>query len=351
MRKSAWLVRWLVGVFVGTLLMATTSPLFLRNYPPRMFCEERQAVVFAPDVVYRWRREGYATTRFGPMGTVGSSSRSDVPEVRVALWGDSQAEGVCVSDEEKIAYQTERLTEEFAGRDTDVSVLCFARSGDHSNHWISQIASLARHDVNFDVHAFLVTQSEDWCIEAETPAERLSTMEAFTAEHVPAFLIEAVRNTLTVDGSGSPRRLRWTLGPVEMSTLTEASGVRNVRDEKQRTKRRLFSQVDRLHRTIAADDRVPRLLFLYAPLSPSITGGQLLEKPESDWFYEALREAAQRTNAEVIDLTEAMQDSVDQGQWPRGFHHGRFGSGHYNAVGNRIIAGRLAEWILQEQSK
>ena len=98
------LARWLSGLCLGTVVIAVTSPWFVRSYIPRVQDPVRAVEVYQPGARYRWRSEGYATSQIGPMGMVGTST-SDLesdPDVRYALWGDSQAEGVCVSDQQKI---------------------------------------------------------------------------------------------------------------------------------------------------------------------------------------------------------------------------------------------------------
>ncbi|MGB1816105.1 MAG: hypothetical protein ACPHJ3_12185, partial [Rubripirellula sp.] len=54
---SVWVLlgRWLLGVVVGTCLIAGTSPFFLRSYLPLNADPVRGVWTLPPDSEYRWR--------------------------------------------------------------------------------------------------------------------------------------------------------------------------------------------------------------------------------------------------------------------------------------------------------
>ena len=105
------ILAWIVGSLVGTAVIAITSPLFVRSYVPLTADPVRGVWTLPEGHAYRWRSEGYADTRIGPLGMPGKTSLGPrKPDcLRVALWGDSQAEGVCVGDHQKIFAQAEGL--------------------------------------------------------------------------------------------------------------------------------------------------------------------------------------------------------------------------------------------------
>jgi hypothetical protein len=63
--------RWSVGFLIATLLVGVSSPWFVRSYVPREWSDRRGVLVLQPGAQYRWRSEGYATTRIGPLGMPG----------------------------------------------------------------------------------------------------------------------------------------------------------------------------------------------------------------------------------------------------------------------------------------
>lgn len=334
------LVRWLLGSIAGTMIIAVTSPWFIRSYPQRVFSQERGVVVYQQGAEYRWRSEGYATTRIGPQGRPGESpvENKSLKAFRVALWGDSQAEGNCVPDDQKIAPLTEASV-------SNVAVENYARSGDDCNDWIHQIQRLNETQSRaFNAHVFLITEWQDWCIDVEAPSEFVNPLENQIARYAPAFTIQAVRNALTVDAAGTRRELRWTLGPVN-AQRNSASGSA---DDLPARMRRLNRQLDRLKQAaVGNESSMAKVVFLYAPLTPSVTGDRIIESDDGDWFVRVLGECAGGLNGVAIDLRPQMIQSARAGNWPRGFQHGRFGSGHYNPAGNAIIATRLARQLEQ----
>jgi lysophospholipase L1-like esterase len=331
--------RWLFGIVVGTCIIAATSPWFVRSYVPRVVDPVRGATVLQPGASYRWRREGYATTKIGPLGMPGQTSFGERKSgsLSVALWGDSQAEGVCVTDDQKIAALAQRRSER------QCHVLSFARSGDDCNDWIDQIRAIrsaSLPELTIDAHVFLVVEWSDWCQPIERPEVEID--EAFNgiAATLPAFLIQVVRNALTTGDTNRPRTLRFRPGPVASGRLTSQTEARH--DDPNRSSDAvglLTRQLERLRRQTDSP-----CIFLYAPLSPSIVNGRIRSE-DDEVMFDTFRKLCDRLQFHVVDLRGAMNASVRAGRWPRGFQHGQFGVGHFNAVGNRIIADHLVGMV------
>ncbi|MCA9139088.1 MAG: hypothetical protein KDB00_20085 [Planctomycetales bacterium] len=367
------MTRWITGFILGTLIIGVTSPWFVRSYLPKVHEASRNVDVLRPHSSYRWRSEGYATTKIGPLGMPGQPTdpRGHVAAFHVALWGDSQAEGVCVDDSHKIAAHVSRRSR------NEVLVLPMARSGDDCNDWIRQIRSLNTNpdqSIRIDAHVFLVVQWSDWCIEVDESSEKTDQRFNELAENVPAFMIQAGRNVLTKGQDNEIRSFRFRPGPVVSqnqppSLASERPGIppqvnfqvdsaaevvktlengpsdetlgdfrysatelrRNTSTERQRA---LLSK--QLNRLSLQTDRP--CVFLYAPLFPAIIGGKVVRDDPDSELYEQLVQHCQKHGFEAVDLRPDLDRVVAEGIWPRGFHNGQFGVGHYNAVGNEIIA-------------
>ena len=155
---------WLAGMLVGTGIIAVTSPLFVRSYLPLHADATRGVWTLPPEQLYRWRSEGYADTRVGPLGMPG---RQGIPPrkegvLRVALWGDSQAEGVCVADQQKLFAQAEAIAE---GR---LQVFPLARSGEDAADWLTQMPAVEQ-ALDLDMHVLLVVDLEDLMTATQAP--------------------------------------------------------------------------------------------------------------------------------------------------------------------------------------
>ncbi|MCO8120948.1 hypothetical protein NHH03_04300 [Stieleria sp. TO1_6] len=335
--SNPMILRWTIGCIAGLLIIAVTSPCFVRSYTPRVVQPQRNALTLQPGAEYRWRSEGYANTQIGPLGMPGASPPLPLnpSTVHLALWGDSQAEGVCVADDQKIAAQTHHLSAE------RIDVLPFARSGDDCNDWLPQITSLQRSSIKLDAHVFLLVEWSDWCQPVRQPSSITDQQFDWVAEQLPAFLIQATRNVLTTGTDNQFRRLRFRPGPITSNSSATAVAPAAVTEQPDQWTSRVAMLAVQLAR-LKHQTRLP-CIFLYAPLSPAIINGDILWDDPDDDLFQAMQSIAAELGFDVVDLRHQMQQSVRTGkQWPRGFHNGQFGVGHYNAVGYRIISAALA---------
>ena len=354
-------VRWLLGGVVGTCLIALSSPWFVRSYQPLVVDPIRKTWVLPPSAHYRWRSEGYAETQIGPLGMPGRIQTLDVEPLhgnrsprqvgtdpirsssskpfRIALWGDSQVEGVCVADADKLFATMERLAE---GR---VQVFPLARSGEDAADWLSQIPHVEDH-LGIDLHLFLIADLEDLLSapNAPLPPPNESDVKAANsaiASRYPAFLIQAARNLL-MENSGSNRRsLRFGFGPVD-STSPESK--HNPEAEARLGSERVTRWNDSMS-SIRRSTGKP-IWILNAPVAPQIISGRIIQTTQSHLDLDAMQNAASMHQIFFLSARADFAHAVGEGCWPHGFHNGRIGSGHLNAQGNRILAERLIRELL-----
>ncbi len=340
------IIRWCAGVMVGTAVIALSSPLFVRSYLPEQFDSVRGRYVPVPGSRYRWRSEGYATTKIGAHGMPG---RARVPQpapdsIRVALWGDSQAEGVCLGDGDKLFAQIQRVADA-AGQSIDV--LPFARSGEDAADWLAQMPGVER-ELAIDVHLLVVADLPDLLV-LDQPSGQIEPIEqgdrevesrSAIASRVPAFAIQAVRQLLR-DANDQPRRWRFSVGPVARPVpdpvALKPRGVPAARASRA-TWMRVMGTVRR------TSDRP--IIIAYAPKSPQISGGNIeLTDPWNEPF-QTMERAAVAQALVVVDVSDALGDAARAGRWPHGFDNGQIGSGHLNAVGYQMIAAQVCPAII-----
>ncbi len=329
------IVRWFAGLLLGTLIVAVTSPLFVRSYLPQLLDSVRGAYVPLPGQDFRWRSEGYATTLIGAHGMPG---RSKVPSrnsssIRVALWGDSQAEGVCVNDDQKLFTQIERVAH---SRGKSYALLPFARSGENASHWLTQIPAVEK-QLEIDAHLLVVVDLPDLlaATDAPLPAPMHRAMigsQSEIAQRIPAFLIQSVRHLVT-DDKGNRRQLRFSVGPLKVVKPEPLIMQQEVDWD---------AVWQRTMQAVRAVSERP-IVILYAPISPHISAGKIvLHDPQVEQFQEMER-AADAAGLLVVDASDALGDAARDGRWPFGFHNGQIGSGHLNAVGYELIAEQVAD--------
>ncbi len=338
MSVSRLVVKWFAGLLLGTLIIAVTSPLFVRSYLPQDLDPVRECYVPVSGRDYRWRSEGYATTAIGEHGMPGRRQvpPTDPGSARVALWGDSQAEGVCVSDQEKLFAQLQRAA---AADGKPMTVLPFARSGENASHWLTQMPSVEDR-LEIDVHVWVIVDLPDLLAAANAPLhspmyEQRIRSQSKIAAIVPAFLIQAARHLLT-DEEGNQRRLRFSVGPAKREqpdkSLEEAVDWNAVWQTTMKTIRDV-------------SDRP--IVIGYAPRSPHISGGKIVLHDSQDEQFVYLERAAVAAGLLVVDTRDALADAARDGRWPHGFHNGQIGDGHLNAVGNQVIAEMLSKAVFR----
>lgn len=336
-----WTVRrliasWILGTVAGTAIIATTSPLFVRSYLPLTADAMRGVWTLPPGHTYRWRSEGYSNTRVGPHGMPGKTELAKLgTAARVALWGDSQAEGVCVEDEEKIFAQAERVSR---GR---LQVLPLARSGEDAADWVTQMPRVDR-ALDIDAHVLLAVDLEDLLAATSAPTpppapSDVAAARAAIAARLPAFVIQAARALLTQEDETTPRRLRFAVGPAATPAATNPRAVSPRAISHRADDARWAAALMQIR---SATDQP--IVILYAPKLPQIIAGQVLRSDPNASEFERMRAAAQQHDVAVVDLRGPLLQSP---QWPHGFHHGRIGSGHLNATGNALVAMALARGV------
>lgn len=365
---SVWalLWRWVLGIAIGTLLIAVTSPLFLRSYLPLNADPVRGVWTLPPDSEYRWRSEGYANTAIGPYGMPGkvavlagisSSERAQVESVQdaqrlplqIALWGDSQAEGVSVDDSDKLFAKIENASR------GDLNVYPLARSGEDAADWVTQMRSVEK-KFGIDQHVILVVEPVDLLAAVDAPVESPSAGDASAANaalaaKLPAFVIQAARNVLRAPDGATPRRLRFAVGPVP--NAGDSPGTETQNENSKQTENNGQSGDSLSHdesalwlNALAAIRNATELpvVLLYAPLAPHVIDGKIRwQDPTADQFL-LLKSAAESLGMSVVDARDELRNSVTAGgRWPHGFHNGHIGSGHLNQVGNQILAAKLIE--------
>ncbi|MFK8113310.1 MAG: hypothetical protein AB8B91_13965 [Rubripirellula sp.] len=330
------IANWIMGAIVGTFLIGITSPWTVRSYVPLNADAVRGVWTLPPNQTYRWRSEGYANTSIGPLGMPGKTEIK--PRVsttrRVALWGDSQAEGVCVPDHQKIFAQAESLTR-------NIEVFPLARSGEDIADWLTQIPAIER-ELEIDAHVFLIVDLADLFTAGEAPLPPpsqadVSQANSAIAAKLPAFFIQAARHLLT-DSDGSTRRqLRFSTGPV--TTSADSSPAKRTAE---------ISWLEALRPLQTISER-PRFI-LYAPKVPQIVNGKKVMDDPTDADFLSMKTVAEKLGITVLDARPELLQSATEGAWPHGFHNGRIGSGHLNEHGNRIVAWQIAKAILPQQA-
>ena len=330
------------------------SPAFTRSYLPN--ADHGGVSVAAAGHFYRWRAEGYATTAIGPAGMPGKSDVRSGADRRIALWGDSQAEGLAVADDAKLFVAIEREL----GPGTQVFPL--ANSGDALGNWLARMPRVER-QFAIDRHLLLIGDLADLLDTTPPPTGHAAggddplgvppvrgAMGGLTTR-LPAAVVTAGRNLLTTP-DGSIRRLRWRVGPATRRGLGDAP-ERATGDAPEIPSGDApgdppIVTADSFGGPLATLRQITErpIDVLYAPKYPMVfDGGVLWDDPDAE-LAAAVATMARSLGIRWIDATTTLRVAFARMPFPpHGFHNGRPGVGHLNAGGYRVLARRYADAV------
>ena len=187
----------------------------------------------------------------------------------------------------------------------DLNVYPLARSGEDAADWVTQMPRVEE-KFGIDQHVILVVEPADLLAAVGAPvaapsASDASAANAALASKLPAFVIQAARNLLREPDGSTPRRFRFTVGPVpaasEQFGISEQPAVEQDAATSDKTGDSLNRDDSVLWvNALAAIRNATELpvVLLYAPLSPHIIDGKIRWRdPTADQFL-LLHNAAEK---------------------------------------------------------
>lgn len=339
-RSRRLLIQWVIGLLGSWLCVWIIGPRFVNSILVRVHDDELDTITLREGDLIRWRSEGWADTRIGPHGLPGWTPNDAT--TRMILWGDSQVEGFCVNDQEKLAAQCIQVANQ--KHQAAIDCLPMGRSGSDATDW-SRIMERADELWDPTFHVWVVTELSDLIAITSTDQGK-STTGSWAAES-PAIIrwakkfhadvaFQAARKLLFDPATGGIRSLRWTVGPVVKQTeIANEADQESVNALLQQTRDRIVVINERFER---------RLLLVYAPAIPRINGEVVFEHPDD----KAWNTFAAMANDEIpiIDMRDSFRQLwAESGRFARGFHNGSASDGHLNRFGNQLIAHAIVDWI------
>lgn len=325
---GSWAVVWLAGPWLlDSILVRVPDPVL-------------GIATLQPDRVVRWRSEGWSQTAIGPHGLPGWQPRS--LSQRIILWGDSQVEGLCVDDPDKISNQVIALADRRALPPLDC--LSLGRSGADAREWCA-VMEPADELWQPALHVWVVTELSDLTVLSPAIAAQLPQRQVVpspgwvklaAALHGEA-LFAAAKRLLREPESGALRRLDFRVGPRTPTPQGQPAGQAeppsNRGDQHAELADTIAAAISELEQRFSQ-----RLVIVYAPGIPTLARPLVTAHPD-DALFEQIRERLQAADVAVVDLREAfLRLWQTERRLPRGFHNGLPGAGHLNGDGNRLIA-------------
>ncbi len=235
-----------------------------------------------------------------------------------------------------------------------------ARSGEDAADWLTQMPAVER-ALDLDVHVILVVDLQDLLTATQAPLpppsqSDVAAANASIAAKVPAFVIQAARHLLTEADETTPRRLRFSVGPlqeVEAGPDVSAEVPKPTSNQEAALAATPLGQVEPWRREMQAirDASSLPILILHAPVTPQIVGGRVVTDSGADNAAVRMQSAAEQAGVRVASAQARLRQSAREGRWPHGFDNGNIGSGHLNKVGNAVVGSILVQQVLDPMAK
>ncbi|MGV3486893.1 MAG: hypothetical protein ACO1RT_20930 [Planctomycetaceae bacterium] len=337
---------WLTGLLGSWALVWIAGPWLVNSILVRSVNPELGAITLREGDLIRWRSEGWASTRVGAHGLPGWKPND--AQMRLVIWGDSQVEGFCVNDDDKIHGQIVQFTKAKFGRSLDC--LPIGRSGSDAADW-NRLLDNAEKRWHPAVHVWIVTELSDLLALAEVASTTLAadrwqspspTWVVWAKRLHAEAAFQAARNLLLDPTTGGLRSLRFSPGRVPDRSVDGEPRPAGDEDS-QRSLPLVRSRLAQTSRSLNG-----RLLLVYAPAVPRIMAGKVVAEHPDDPLWDTLESELTADAIAVVDLRQRfIEHWSEQGRFTRGFHNGTPSYGHLNPVGNRLIAEAIGEYLFQ----
>jgi hypothetical protein len=343
---------WLAGAVYAVFLLWGVTSVCVDSRAEQVYDAELGRVIFAPGSVRQYRKEGWATTRYGKYGFPGITDVTRLAGPKVMIWGDSHVEAQEVADADKMATVASALWRD-RHPERPTAFMSWGESGANlANHcfdiprYEKVFPNLSRHYIvmSFTRRAFpndqratsafyVEKQGEYSIVEKPTPppsAKTVALRQALCRWRLNVFF--AVYSKLSLSSLSS---LRFRLGPV---SAPPASPDMPAFDEAYAKAGFAWILGELKHRTTRP------VTIVYIPESPRIVSGSIVEDlssldPDEAARLAVLRDACRASGVGLIDLSEAFcRAARGAAQFPRGFSNTRPSEGHLNALGHRLVA-------------
>lgn len=345
---------WVLGWLLATAIVWLVCPYFMDSIAGWEKDETVGLYTRASDQVFRWRSEGWANTDFGKYCIAGVEDITQLDRPVVALWGDSYVEALQVNDEEKMAQQVGQLWQDrHEGQALNGVGIGFSGHGLSDYYFMmpryESLITPAYHfiilgninDVLPDGKHF-VGQPDYKFKERKFAGNFVKVSELAARLHLH-FLYHPAKRLYKAWREGE--RLRFTLGPVKQTTQT--TQAKSPPSDPDATAKENMDAMRFALETLQAQTEHP-VVIVYLPRVPFLARGSISYKDQWEELAGQLATVCKETGIGFINLREKFISTYEAtGQLPRGFHNGRPSGGHINALGHRLVAEAICEYMEQ----
>ncbi len=343
MANMSTLVRWFLGALLSFAIVWGSSAVFINSIPIWEYSDELDSYIFEENMAYRWRSEGWATSRVGRHDVFGIDDITTVSGRCVAIWGDSYVEAAQVADSEKTAQQ---LTKMFERENVPLTGIGIGRAGRSVSDYyyllpryeqlispLSNVILISQiEDLEVDGKTFV--QSPEFHFQKRNQRYQALGLRKLLSDWRLDFIFSTIKEMKT------PRE--WVFLP--WKDKAARGKIATVVDKTMEERR---AQWQFALKSLQANSKAP-LTIAYVPTVPFINDGEIIFQDENEALALELQSLASELGIGWVDLTSAFNGLyTEKGLFPRGFINSRPASGHLNKYGHYLLAREIRDYVME----
>ena len=308
--------------------------------------------IYAQDITYRQRSEGFASTHIGKFGINAIEDITALDSDKIVIWGDSYVEAFQVDDSRKMAQVATNILSQ-GGFPKEVTCFAVGMSGDSVADYYFDIPKYESLIKYIRAHVIVITDLKDILPDQSSDTLRgvfKSSPLRFEQHgwHPKFQKIKKALNYFKLYFLWNPfRSLLPSIKTLNFIPFLEKTTTRN-----KKTAIYEVNQIEYLNdswnfllKHLRNQTKHP-IAFIYCPSIPQVKNGKILYADKEHEKLSLFVDIAKKYNISVIDASDAFCDFYkNTGFFPRGFQNSDPSRGHFNQYGHKIIAQIISSYV------
>jgi len=354
MLKNKWIKKIIYGfafLLINTALFSIGSSLFITSVIPYVYEPAIDDWVAKSGNTHYRRSEGWATTHYGKYGVPAIGDISKLKGNVVAFWGDSFVAGFHVDDDQKMAQVFTRLSRK-QGLE-HVTAIGIGRAGANFADYYYKFPKY-ENLTPIKVHVIIIAQVSDllplengilgrFVSEPEFSLQKstwsLSPLKVSIAKVLYTFrmpfLYEFIKTLRNTD-------IRFAPG-IAGEEVTEPIQEISLQKKKE--------SIDFLLQSMCKQTTLP-IVLVYCPNVPRIENNAISYEDPDETLWRMVWESSRKFNQiHCISMKDSfIREYKEKTRLCRGFPNSIPGKGHFNQTGNRLIATRVFQYLMEKKN-
>lgn len=331
---------WLTGFFLKDSLSAFTYSTVLEKY------------INQPSSYSFHRSEGRGKSFFGKYGINGYPDITLNVQNKIVIWGDSFVEALQVDDNDKIWSQLNSFL--LAAGYSNLISVAIGQSGDSVCDYAVNIPKYERILSGVSTHFIVLNNLSDILPDQPTDTDRAffksCPLRIEYSEKKPKYQnLKRILNNIGLYFMWEPVKKLSELKLNFFPSFGKKTASKVKQDKTISEKIEAWGFIFNYLKKQSKD--IP-IVFVYCPSIPYINNGKIITVDNNAYEKDIFIKTANENSIEVIDLKDKfISNYYNTGKLPCGFQNSRPGFGHFNEMGNNLVAQAIYEFINNKSGK